>query len=203
MIEHYSRYHNIVGGSSMYTTKEKLSVQEEVILAIYHLLYGKAYDCSPKLDADHKNPVHINAQKADFFFSQMMLPVGDYGFSWNYRGPYSAALQSELRILDEKATLVSEYYQDWDARKDVKLGEIFTQRQMKRAKDAAEQVKEITSQEKGGELLGSLLYISTAVLPGYGFERVNEELQRRKEAFPDSEVNLRAWKSLEALHLVP
>lgn len=183
--------------------KQKLSVQEEIILAIYRLLYDVPYDCKPDLDDKKMNPVHINAQKADFFFSKLMLPVGDYGFSWNNRGPYSALLQSDLHSLDEKQELINNYYRNWDTDKEAKLNDLFTLWQINKAKWAAEAVRDVVKGNNGGELLGSLLFISTTVLPGCEFAQVNQELQRRKEIFPCIEDNLKAWKSLQRLNLVP
>lgn len=181
----------------------KLEVHEEVILALYEMLYGKQYDCIPTHSENGVNLNHVNAQKASYIFSEMMVPTGDYGFCWNHIGPYSEQLQNHLRALDRKPELVKEYYNQFDQNYEEKLNELFTRGQIQKIKRTAAAMKEIVNNETGGELLGSLLYISRTVLPGREFDKVNSELQKRKSYFSNNSVNEEAWKALGELDLVP
>ena len=186
----------------MASTQKKLSVQEEVILALYRMLYGKPYDCHPAIGEDGINAVHVNAQKASFLFSEMMVPAGNYGFCWNHRGPYSERLQGDLRLLDQKEDLIRQYYSEFDENPQEKLDALFNCGQQEKIERASDAAREIVREEKGGELLGSLLYIGRTVLPGRSFEQVNDELQLRKEYFDNPEQSKRAWRALQELDLV-
>lgn len=186
----------------MSMTQEKLSVQEEVILALYSELYNRPYDCHSEPGPDGFNVVHVDAQKASFIFSEMMVPAGNYGFYWNHRGPYSEQLQNQLHALDEKEVLIEQYYSDFAVNRKKKLDSLFTRGQQKKISRVATGMREIAQDDKGGELLGSLLYIGRTVMPGRGFEQVNCELQRRKDYFQDTDKNKRAWEALQKLDLV-
>lgn len=188
----------------MSAAQRQLGVQEEVILALYMMLYNEPYNCTGKQrQQDGVNMIHVNAQKAIFIFSEMMVPAGDYGFCWNHQGPYSEQLQIQLRALDGKPKLVQKYYDEFAKNPDVKLEMLFTRGQILKIKNVAAGMSEITKGELGGELLGSLLYISRTVMPGSGFDSVNSELQLRKTSFPNQEVNKKAWDALGKLDLVP
>ena len=180
-----------------------LNVHEEVILALYQLLYDEPYDCNPVLDAGEPNPIHVKAQKADFIFSELRIPVGDYGFSWNHHGPYSELLQNHLRELDHKPELVQSYYTDFQSNREIMLAKLFTTVQKKKIEEASSLMKEVAKTDWGGELLGSLLYISRSILPGRGFNELNMELKRRKSYFSNDDDNYRAWENLVKLNLVP
>jgi len=188
----------------MSTAERQLGVQEEVILALYMMLYKKPYNCAgmPR-QQDGVNIIHVNAQKAIFIFSEMMVPAGDYGFCWNHQGPYSEQLQIQLRALDGKPELVQKYCNEFAENPDEKLEVLFTRGQRLKIKNVAAGMSEIATEELGGELLGSLLYISRTVMPGSGFDSVNSELQLRKTSFPNQEVNKKAWDALGKLDLVP
>ncbi len=188
----------------MPTAEKRLGVQEEVILALYMMLYKEPYHCAGRpRPHDEVNMIHVNAQKAIFIFSEMMVPAGDYGFCWNHQGPYSEQLQIQLRALDGKPKLVQEYCDEFAKNPDEKLEVLFTRGQILKIKNVAVGMSEVAKGEMGGELLGSLLYISRTVMPGSGFDRVNSELQLRKTSFPDQKVNRKAWDALEKLDLVP
>lgn len=181
---------------------KKLEVQEEVILALYQMFYDKPYDCTPPLEGGI-NRIHVNAQKASYIFSEMMVPTGGYGFCWNHLGPYSEQLQNHLRVLDGKPELVGEYYDQFNQNREEKLNDLFTRGQIQKIKRTAAVMKEVVNDEVGGELVGSLLYISRTVLPGREFDKVNFELQKRKDYFSDDSINKQAWKALAELDLVP
>lgn len=184
-------------------TQKKLSVHEEVILALYMELYGQSYDCHAVVGEDGINIVHVDAQKANFIFSEMLVPAGDYGFCWNHRGPYSERLQIQLRELDQKEELVRQYCSEFAENPKQKLNALFTRGQQAKIAKVVAEMREVAQEERGGELLGSLLYIGRTVLPGRGFEQVNCELQRRKDYFQNTEKNKKAWETLQRLDLVP
>lgn len=186
----------------MSRTQKKLSVQEEVILSLYMELYDQPYDCHPLMGSDGINMVHVNAQKANFIFSEMMVPAGGYGFCWNHHGPYSELLQVHLRALDQKEELVQQYCSEFMANRKQKLDALYTRGQQGKIARGIAEMQEIAREEKGGELLGSLLYIGKTVLPGRGFEQVNCELQRRKDYFQDTDKSRKAWETLQRLDLV-
>lgn len=186
----------------MSRTQKKLNVQEEVILTLYMELYGRLYDCHPVVEDGQVNIMHVDAQKASFIFSEMMVPAGNYGFCWNHLGPYSERLQIQLRVMDQKQELVQQYCSEFIKNRKQKLNALFTRGQQEKIAKVATELREVAQEDRGGELLGSLLYIARTVLPGRGFEQVNCELQRRKDYFQDTEKNRRAWETLQRLDLV-
>ena len=186
----------------MQEKEAKLLIQEEVILALYRMFYGKQYDCSSVVNEGQINRVHVNAQKAIFFFSELMIPAGDYGFCWNFYGPYSERLQARLKILDSKKKRISSFYEVFEENTHDGLTKLFSRGQTSKIERASSIAKEVTERDTGGELLCSLLYISESVLPDRSFDAVNRELQNRKDYFKNEQINKTAWEVLEKLGLV-
>lgn len=180
---------------------ERLDVQDEVILSLYRLLYEEDYDCTHEKKGS-VNPVHLNAQKAEYIFSELMIPVGEYGFCWNHYGPYSEELQNRLHALDQKKELVKDYYDHFHGNENEYLHSLFSSGQTQRIKNASDALRELAQSRDGSELLGSLIYLGRTVLPGREFESVNSQLRLRKEHFTDDSFNKKAWDKLAALKLV-
>lgn len=180
----------------------KLTFDERAILAAYQRFYGENY---PAIDGQNTD-AHIKAQKMCFLLSVRGVNVGDFGYSWNYHGPYSAGLQSLLRALDQHSGLVSEFY---DAHQDEymlfsdsnKAGTLFSIKQ-KELIDTLSSSLKITEcgedKRKWSELLGSITFLGRSVLPGADFEMVNNELKKRKPQYNDNDYNYSAWTLLES-----
>ena len=184
----------------------ELSYQEMMILSLYRKLFGKCYDCEEAC-TNNQGIIqkHIDAQKVGFIFCVLGIPVGDYNFSWDLAGPYSSTLQNILREVDKKGKEVREFYKDND---DVILRDLLNNDYQISLinKMCGALGQSVQKDEKGAELLGSLLYISSKVMPFYGLSRVKKELIRRKNFFGDTDYISKidkAWEQLEELGLVP
>ena len=56
--------------------------------------------------------MHIETQKMCYLLKMAGIEIGDFDYSWNFRGPFSPGLLVLLRSIDRKATEVTEFYEN-------------------------------------------------------------------------------------------
>lgn len=179
----------------------KLTFDERALLTAYRRFYGENYPARDELNTD----AHVQSQKMCFLLGLRGVSIGDFGYSWNYHGPYSAGLQSQLRALDQHADLVKIFYdshQDEDLlfSDDNTVSALFTATQKSLIDELAGSLKIIECGEekrKWSELLGSITFLERSVLPGADFGMINNELQKRKPQYNDNDYNFSAWTLLK------
>lgn len=182
-------------------TMAGLNFDERSILAAYRYFYGKNYPAAQEENTD----AHVQAQKMCFLLSLKGIRIGDFGYSWNFHGPYSAGLQSQLRALDENEALVKTFYQEFGdgtqlMSDDSVPGSLFSISQGENIKNLARSLRVAEKEDEcrqWSELLGSLAFLSCSVYPGEQFETVNNELKVLKPQYTDKHYNRAAWKTLE------
>lgn len=183
-----------------------LSYDERLFLLAYdHILRGRYKFQDTNRDAENISRDHVQAQKIGYVLCCLRL-LNDYCFSWNKKGPFSSKFQEVLIGLDAKASLVDRFYDDTTQNS---LNELLPEC----LKTMLDQVGEVfhsyidqyesSSITDNLELLGSLLYIGVTVFPGQGFDQVNKELQHRKSAFGNTDMNFEAWNCLNSAGLIP
>lgn len=186
-----------------------LSYDEQLFLATYQNALGNEYKFDDKRrDNDHISQDHIQGQKIGYFLNTIQLLPG-YCFNWNRRGPFSAKFQELLVDLDSKEDLVCQFY--INDTQEV-LHQLLPDCLFARLDALSKSVLSFVNQEQQTddrtgltdnlELLGSLLYIATTVLPGQDYDSVHRELKARKESFNDRAKNKRAWNCLQRVNFV-
>jgi len=188
-----------------------LDLNDKIILAIYREFYGKKYDCEDdkKCEEGHHRVNHIEVQNALFVFNMFGYCTEiDYGFVWNQHGPHSIPLENDLKALDLKNKSIEVYYDyDDDGKHGEKLNLILNELAVYNLEMLSYDIKEITKIEHGGELLGSLAFISSLERPYDNSLGVIRELKRRtnglKGAFSNDEIIRKAWIKLNLYGLVP
>lgn len=184
----------------------KLTFDERALLTAYRRFYGEKYPAKDGTNTD----AHVQAQKMCFLLSLRGVNIGDFGYSWNYHGPYSAGLQSQLRALDQHADLVGEFY---DSHLDESVffsdsneaGTLFTVKQKNLIDELSSSLKMPECGEekrKWSELLGSITFLGSSVLPGADFTMINSELKKRKPQYNDNDYNYKAWTLLEKVGIL-
>lgn len=184
----------------------KLTFDERAILTAYRRFYGENYLAQEGTNTD----THIQAQKMCFLLSLRGVSIGDFGYSWNYHGPYSAGLQSQLRALDQHADLVSEFYDSYQDECVLfsdgnEASALFTTKQRDLIDELSRSLKVLECGEdkrKWSELLGSITFLGRYVFPGADFNMVNRELQKRKPQYSDNNYNYSAWTLLENIGIL-
>lgn len=182
-----------------------LNYDERLFLLTYKYVLQKDYQFQDSnRDAENISIDHVQAQKVGYALDRLKL-LNTYCFSWNRRGPFSGKFQELLSGLDAKAELVARFYREnqnpLEALRELlpacllaplsRVGQAFSNYICQNGNPADDL-----------ELLGSLLYIGTTVLPGRDFEQVNRELQVRKSSFENEEQNLEAWNCLTDVGLI-
>lgn len=182
-----------------------LNYDERLFLLTYRYVLQKDYQFQDSnRDAENISIDHVQAQKIGYTLDQLKL-LNTYCFSWNRRGPFSGKFQELLSGLDAKAELVSRFYREnqdpLEALRELlpacllaplsRVGQAFSN-----------YIRQNGNPADDLELLGSLLYIGTTVLPGRDFEQVNRELQVRKSSFENEEQNSEAWNCLTDVGLI-
>lgn len=183
-----------------------LNFDERAILTAYKRFYG---ECYPAADPN-KTEAHIRAQKMSFLLSVSGVNIGEFGYSWNFHGPYSAGLQSKLRALDFHANLVQEFYEN--NKNDTLLfsdgdspSALFSEQQKTKIDNLSRSLKIKEGQNNKNdwpELLGSLAFLAQSVYPGTDFETINTQLKQVKSKFSNDQVNLNAWNTLRTAGII-
>ncbi|MBD5117570.1 MAG: hypothetical protein HDT37_00325 [Clostridiales bacterium] len=183
----------------------ELNYDERLFLLTYrHVLQNDYQFQDSNRDAENISIDHVQAQKIGYTLSRLKL-LNTYCFTWNRRGPFSGKFQELLSGLDSKADLVARYYQEnQETLKSLaellpacllapldRVGQVFS-----------DYIRQNDNPADDLELLGSLLYIGTTVLPGRDFDQVNRELQIRKSSFGNEQQNLEAWNCLASVGLI-
>lgn len=179
-----------------------LSFDERAILTAYKRFYG---ECYPAVDSSNTE-AHVRAQKMSFLLSVGGVDIGEFGYSWNYYGPYSAGLQSKLRALDFHSKQVQDFYEN-NTNESLLFSDndcpsaLFSELQKMKIDKLSEKLKIKEGQNNKNdwpELLGSVAFLAKSVYPGTDFETVNERLKALKDKFCNDQENLSAWNTLQA-----
>lgn len=182
-----------------------LNYDERLFLLTYRYVLQRDYQFQDSnRDAENISIDHVQAQKVGYTLDRLKL-LNTYCFSWNRRGPFSGKFQELLSGLGAKAELVARFYREnQDPLKA--LGELLPECLLVSLERVGRAFSSYICQNGDPaddlELLGSLLYIGTTVLPGRGFDQVNQELQVRKSSFGNEQQNLKAWNCLADVGLI-
>lgn len=182
-----------------------LNYDERLFLLTYKYVLQKDYQFQDSnRDAENISIDHVQAQKVGYALDRLKL-LNTYCFSWNRRGPFSGKFQELLSGLDTKAELVARFYRENQNPLEA-LRELLPACLLAPLSRVGQAFSNYIGQNGNPaddlELLGSLLYIGTTVLPGRDFEQVNRELQVRKSSFENEEQNLEAWNCLTDVGLI-
>lgn len=180
-----------------------LNYDERLFLLSYKQFVRDPYQFrDSNRDSENISNDHVQAQKVGYALNCLQL-LNDYCFSWNKRGPFSSKFQELLTGLDAKASLVEQFYNETSQEDLSDLLPECLKTMLDQASQAfSEYIRRDGNTTDDLELLGSLLYIGTTVLPGQNFEQVNHELQIRKSAFKDNDKNREAWSCLNRAGLI-
>lgn len=171
-----------------------LNFDQKVILSLYMKFYKEKYP-THLTSQDDVTGTHINAQKMCYLLKLYGVSIGDFGFTWNFHGPFSPGLLALLRSLDEQTEEVDNYYSnDYLNQSDLFLDDennkIDCLIELLELNDHADQLG------MWMELLGSFAYLSNSVYPGEKYDVVLNELIKRKSKFNNIDDNSKAWETL-------
>lgn len=177
-----------------------LCYNQKVILNLYERFYLERYPSETTDDAS-MTQTHINSQKMCYLLKMFGVNLGDFSFTWNFRGPFSPGLLALLRSLDQQKQEIDEYYSTHNGLENNlffqddndKVEDLITKLNLHQHKDDL---------PKWMELLGSLAYLSNSVFPYEDDTLVINELSKRKENFNNQEENIEAWHTLEKAKLL-
>lgn len=184
---------NVDGGILMAT----LSFNQKKTLAAYERFYGNRY--STHSGEENNTRMHVETQKMCYLLKVAGVEIGDFDYSWNFKGPFSPGLLALLRSIDRKDTEVLDFYERSSGKEQLLAG------QSAKIDELREKLEIDTHQgshEQWVEILGSLAYISRAMLPGATFEIVNQRLIQEKAVYCDENTNRHAWDLLEKADLL-
>lgn len=175
----------------------KLNYGQQKTLAAYETFFNQQYIAN--CDNDQHTDEHIITQKMVYLLQVAGIPIGDYDFSWNFKGPFSPGLLANLRDIDRNSDEVEIFYAE-NHQNPILPKELKQEILKIRAMLELERYKFCLLHWV--ELLGSLLYLSRSMLPGANYELVNKKLMAYKNDYCNSDENHRAWKALQAANLL-
>lgn len=169
-----------------------LSYEDKKMLAVYKEFYGEEYDGDSK-NADNLK-THIKAQKMVYLLSSVGIYLGEFGFSWHTNGPYSAALQNDLKLLDQNRTRIDAFYRN-------EVSRILKDKESEYIK----KIKSITVDQNPDkfdvgiwlELLVSILFVKKIVMPYESSDAVNNEVAKRNSDLMKNPYIKNAWDTLK------
>ena len=160
-------------------------------LATYERFFGERYDTHSGESSNTQ--MHVRTQKMWYLLKMAGVEIGDFDYSWNFKGPFSPGLLVLLRSMDRKDTEVQNFYGNDSDRGKFLAGQEtkvdYLRRQLEIDEHRGQYVQWV-------EILGSLAYISRTMLPRAGFKAVNQTLVREKPEYRDEDVNRHAWNLL-------
>ena len=173
------------------------SYDQKLTLAAYEAFFGNQYETSTnkKIRTDR----HVEMQKMCYLLKVAGVEIGMFEFSWNIKGPFSPGLLALLHTIDSNTAQLKEFYKN-TLEKDNVLLEFKDTISDLRGKLEIDAHK--ADQLNWVELLGSLTYISRAMLPGAGFDVVNSRLVFEKSKYRNKSVNRHAWEILKKVNFL-
>lgn len=174
-----------------------LSFDQKKILVAFERFFGNRYETHTE-EKGNTN-MHVETQKMCYLLKVVGVEIGDFDYSWNFKGPFSPGLLVLLRSIDRKDADVLEFYEK-TAEKEKFLSGYGMKIDELREKLEIDQHQEKNIQWV--EILGSLTYISRAMLPGADFDTVNKRLMQEKREYCDENMNRHAWELLNRANLL-
>lgn len=169
------------------------SYEQKMTLTAYELFFGNRYETSS--DKKVRTAKHVEMQKMCYLLKVAGVEVGMFDFSWNIKGPFSPGLLALLHSIDKNDTLLRDFYQN-----TLEKDKLFSEELRNTISDLRDKLEIDTHKENQlnwVELLGSLTYISRAMLPGAGFDVVNKRLVLEKSKYRNVSNNRYAWEVLK------
>lgn len=191
-----------------------LKFEEERCLALYLEFFNRCYNINDERKCDvapNRSLLvrHIEAQNIDFFLQSLGIH-SDYGYTWNWKGPYSPGFQIVLNSLDKKGEAISKFYDSYnkdrsrgwninyrDQLQDLLENYLYRSEVAKISK-ASFVLEDILQQEQGSQYLADIIYIGKTVMPGSDLPTILEELNSRGVNL-NPEIAEAIWKGLGIL----
>ncbi len=174
-----------------------LNFDQKKTLAAFERFFGSRYNTHAEENGN--TYMHVETQKMCYLLKIAGIEIGDFSYSWNFKGPFSPGLLVLLRSIDRKDTDVTEFYANAKEKNRFLLG---IESKIDELRENLEIDKHLEQKEYWVELLGSLTYISRTVLPGANFEEVNKRLTQEKSDYCDTDLNNHAWELLNNMKLL-
>lgn len=171
--------------------RKTLTYHQRVVLFFYREFFSSDYleDCKKYHDCD-VNIAHIKMQKMIYILNVNGIGIGNYAFSWNFKGPYSLELMDFLKGVESIDTNSIEK-DCWESL-GLKVFENNVQLLIRKLK-----IRENNNDEDWIELISSIIYLSQVVFPGLCKDEILDELFVRKTQYKGREKLCdEAWKIL-------
>lgn len=174
-----------------------LSYDQKKTLVAYEHFYGNRYNTHS--EEPNNTGMHVETQKMCYLLKVAGVEIGDFDYSWNFKGPFSPGLLALLRSMDRKNSDVLEFYEKVSEKEKYLSGQVS---RIDELREKLEINKHRRDYVQWVEILGSLTYISRVMLPGAAFEAVNQRLIQEKSEYSDNYVNRHAWNLLNEANLL-
>lgn len=186
----------------------RLSFEEMAYLSLYLELFNRCYD--PRDERKYEVGPGILVRHTEMqnmvYLLELLRISFQYGFSWNWRGPYSPGLQALLNELDQKEIKIEVFYDLYNQKRDVfcntyedqlnsTLSEYYTKGQIEKIANASLALEDILKEEEGSEWLVRIAYLAKTVIPGANLSEVINELNYLGYSI-DSILAETIWKDL-------
>ncbi len=199
----------------------ELRYKEKFLLALYLEYFGLEYDINDDRIINVRDSEflrrHVEMQNICYLTINCDIYVGnDYYFAWNYTGPYSDTLKSDLYRLDTKQVEIASFYKEYNGKRygwaatygnqlQGLLKECCSRDQANRIAFSSFVLEDIMKFENGSMILAGIMYLYKTVLPTANKNRIFEELEKRFGTYgiyTDRELEEIAWRNAQIIGLI-
>ena len=174
-----------------------LNFDQKKTLALYEYFFGNKYKVNS--EENDNTTVHVETQKMCYLLKVCGIEIGDFNYTWNFKGPFSPGLLAMLRSMDRNATGILNFYEQVSEKESFLLDH---KSDINKLKDKLEIDLHQKDRMQWIEILGSLTYISRTMLPNADFEVANQRLIQEKPDYCDLKINEYAWNILNTANLL-
>jgi len=161
----------------------ELSIEEAKVLAIYLELFNRPYNLE-----DGVLKRHVEAQNVCYMVGCLDGHLGEQEFIFSDNGPFSKSLQDTLNSLDQKDEAIKTFYQDYnkihnkeydnyEQQLSVLLKEYLSEMEILKFSLMCYLFSGVVSQDKGSELIASMIYFYRNVFPNGEFLTIAKGLE--------------------------
>ena len=93
----------------------KLNFDQKRILVAFERFLGSRYNTHAGENGN--TCMHVETQKMCYLLKKAGVEIGDFSYSWNFKGPFSPGLLVLLRSIDRKDADVAEFYENAEEKK--------------------------------------------------------------------------------------
>lgn len=181
-----------------------MNFSDEIILALYKETYRQSYNPKSKeklkgtIKKEHQNVMYM------MYLVQKIINMDMYGFVWNFNGPYSRFLHSELKEIDKKANEVQKFYATYfKERYNKQLFKYFDGYEIQLLEKFFLLISPFSQKSANGmQVIAAIHFLAITVYSASDYKFIFNKYNELCSTEKDKKLLLKAWDCLDNLDLL-